>query len=67
MKTNNRFTGEVALKPGSTTEHYQVGKLRDVVVQRRAAVAQQAAQAPRDADGFIPVDARGRFGEGIEL
>ncbi len=29
MKTNNRFTGEVALKPGSTTEHYQVGKLRD--------------------------------------
>lgn len=29
MKTNNRFTGEVALKPGSTTEYYQVGKLRD--------------------------------------
>ncbi|MFC7531391.1 carbohydrate-binding protein [Actinoplanes sp. GCM10030250] len=29
MKTNNRFTGEVALKPGSTTEHYQVGRLRD--------------------------------------
>lgn len=29
MKTNNRFTGEVALKPGSTTTHYQVGKLRD--------------------------------------
>ncbi|MEV4348703.1 carbohydrate-binding protein [Actinoplanes sp. NPDC049596] len=29
MKTNNKFTGEVALKPGSTTEHYQVGKLRD--------------------------------------
>ncbi len=29
MKTNNRFTGEVALRPGSTTEHYQVGKLRD--------------------------------------
>ncbi|MFE4424757.1 carbohydrate-binding protein [Streptomyces sp. NPDC056817] len=29
MKTNNRFTGEVALKPGSTTDHYQVGKLRD--------------------------------------
>jgi glucosylceramidase len=29
MKTNNRFTGEVALKPGSSTEHYQVGKLRD--------------------------------------
>ncbi|WP_229072004.1 carbohydrate-binding protein [Actinoplanes sp. DH11] len=29
MKTNNRFTGEVALKPGSATEYYQVGKLRD--------------------------------------
>ncbi|MET7399964.1 carbohydrate-binding protein [Dactylosporangium sp. NPDC005572] len=29
MKTNNRFLGEVALKPGSTTDHYQVGKLRD--------------------------------------
>ncbi|MEV6166731.1 carbohydrate-binding protein [Streptomyces sp. NPDC051954] len=29
MKTNNRFTGEVALKPGSTTEYYQAGKLRD--------------------------------------
>ncbi|MFC9688079.1 carbohydrate-binding protein [Kribbella sp. NPDC056951] len=28
MKTNNRFTGEVALKPGSTS-YYQVGKLRD--------------------------------------
>ncbi|MFJ2722530.1 carbohydrate-binding protein [Streptomyces sp. NPDC087437] len=29
MKTNNRFTGEVALKPGSTTDYYQVGKLRN--------------------------------------
>ncbi|GAA0794399.1 hypothetical protein Sya03_32400 [Spirilliplanes yamanashiensis] len=29
MKTNNRFTGEVALLPGSTTAYYQVGKLRD--------------------------------------
>ncbi|MFG2359274.1 glycoside hydrolase family 30 beta sandwich domain-containing protein [Streptomyces sp. NPDC048521] len=29
MKTNDRFTGEVALKPGSTTDYYQVGKLRD--------------------------------------
>ncbi|WP_427885415.1 carbohydrate-binding protein [Kribbella sp. GL6] len=29
MKTNNRFTGEVALQPGSTTSYYQVGKLRD--------------------------------------
>jgi glucosylceramidase len=29
MKTNNRFTGEVALLPGSTTSYYQVGKLRD--------------------------------------
>ncbi|MEV6766941.1 carbohydrate-binding protein [Streptomyces sp. NPDC051105] len=29
MKTNNRFLGEVALKPGSSTNYYQVGKLRD--------------------------------------
>ncbi|GIF07175.1 carbohydrate-binding protein [Actinoplanes siamensis] len=29
MKTNNRFLGEVALKPGSTTDYYQAGKLRD--------------------------------------
>ncbi|MEV4754925.1 carbohydrate-binding protein [Micromonospora sp. NPDC049559] len=29
MKTNNRFTGEVALRPGSTTSYYQVGKLRE--------------------------------------
>jgi glucosylceramidase len=29
MKTNNRFTGEVALRPGSTSAYYQVGKLRD--------------------------------------
>ncbi|MEV4139151.1 carbohydrate-binding protein [Dactylosporangium sp. NPDC049742] len=29
MKTNNKFLGEVALKPGSTSEYYQVGKLRD--------------------------------------
>ncbi|MGY6018767.1 glycoside hydrolase family 30 protein [Streptomyces spinosirectus] len=29
MKTNDRFTGEVALKPGSSTDYYQVGKLRD--------------------------------------
>jgi glucosylceramidase len=29
MKTNNQFTGQVALKPGSTTDYYQVGKLRD--------------------------------------
>jgi glucosylceramidase len=29
MKTNNRFTGEVALRPGSTTSYYQVGRLRD--------------------------------------
>ncbi|MFE5813769.1 glycoside hydrolase family 30 beta sandwich domain-containing protein [Streptomyces sp. NPDC056479] len=33
MKTNNRFTGEVALKPGGTTEHYQVGKLRDDCIE----------------------------------
>jgi glucosylceramidase len=29
MKTNNKFLGEAALKPGSTTDYYQVGKLRD--------------------------------------
>ncbi|GAB1644834.1 glycoside hydrolase family 30 protein [Krasilnikovia sp. MM14-A1259] len=29
MKTNHRFLGEVALKPGSTTDYYQAGKLRD--------------------------------------
>jgi glucosylceramidase len=29
MKTNNKFLGEVALKPGSTNSYYQVGKLRD--------------------------------------
>jgi glucosylceramidase len=29
MKTDNRFLGDVALKPGSTTDYYQVGKLRD--------------------------------------
>ncbi|MCO6008464.1 hypothetical protein NE236_26150 [Actinoallomurus purpureus] len=29
MKTNHRFTGEVALRPGSTTSYYQVGRLRD--------------------------------------
>ncbi|GAA2487615.1 carbohydrate-binding protein [Winogradskya humida] len=29
MKTNNRFTGEVALLPGSTSSYYQAGKLRD--------------------------------------
>ncbi len=29
MKTNNKFLGEVALKPGSTTDYYQYGKLRD--------------------------------------
>ncbi|MGW5353494.1 glycoside hydrolase family 30 protein [Streptomyces sp. NPDC004031] len=29
MKTDDRFTGEVALKPGSSTDYYQVGKLRD--------------------------------------
>ncbi|MFJ5266556.1 glucosidase [Streptomyces sp. NPDC088387] len=33
MKTNNRFTGEVQLKPGSTTEYYQAGKLRDDCIE----------------------------------
>jgi glucosylceramidase len=29
MKTNNKFLGEVALIPGSTSTYYQVGRLRD--------------------------------------
>ncbi|GAA2336272.1 carbohydrate-binding protein [Dactylosporangium salmoneum] len=29
MKTNNKFLGEVALKPGSSSDYYQAGKLRD--------------------------------------
>ncbi|MFI6017874.1 glucosidase [Streptomyces sp. NPDC051287] len=33
MKTNDRFLGEVALKPGSSTDHYQVGKLRDDCIE----------------------------------
>ncbi|MGW2958793.1 carbohydrate-binding protein [Streptomyces sp. NPDC001220] len=33
MKTNNRFLGEVALKPGSSTDYYQVGKLRDDCIE----------------------------------
>jgi glucosylceramidase len=33
MKTNNRFLGEVALQPGSTTSYYQVGKLRDDCIE----------------------------------
>ncbi|WP_082771844.1 carbohydrate-binding protein [Actinoplanes sp. TFC3] len=33
MKTNNKFTGEVALLPGSTSSYYQVGKLRDDCIE----------------------------------
>ncbi|GAA2685106.1 carbohydrate-binding protein [Actinoplanes palleronii] len=33
MKTNNKFLGEVALKPGSTTDFYQAGKLRDDCIE----------------------------------
>jgi glucosylceramidase len=33
MKTNNKFLGEVALQPGSTTSYYQVGKLRDDCIE----------------------------------
>ncbi|MEU4241251.1 carbohydrate-binding protein [Actinoplanes sp. NPDC026619] len=33
MKTNNKFLGEVALKPGSTTSYYQAGKLRDDCIE----------------------------------
>lgn len=33
MKTNDRFLGEVALRPGSSTDHYQVGKLRDDCIE----------------------------------
>ncbi|HET8654437.1 MAG TPA: glycoside hydrolase family 30 beta sandwich domain-containing protein [Longimicrobiaceae bacterium] len=29
MKTNDRFRGEVALRPGSSSSYYQVGRLRD--------------------------------------
>ncbi|MEU7901441.1 carbohydrate-binding protein [Actinoplanes sp. NPDC049118] len=29
MKTNNRFTGEVAPRPGTTGSYFQVGRLRD--------------------------------------
>jgi glucosylceramidase len=55
MKTNNRFTGEVALKPGSTTDYYQVGKLRDDCIDVFARYYVKFVQAY--AKQGIPVDA----------
>ena len=55
MKTNNKFLGEVALKPGSSTDYYQVGKLRDdcIAVFARYYVKYLQAYARQG----IPVDA----------
>ncbi|MGW9031722.1 carbohydrate-binding protein [Streptomyces sp. NPDC055722] len=55
MKTNNQFTGEVALKPGSTTDYYQVGKLRDDCIDVFARYYVKYVQAY--ARHGIPVDA----------
>ncbi|MFF1640732.1 carbohydrate-binding protein [Streptomyces sp. NPDC058246] len=55
MKANNRFTGEVALKPGSTTDYYQVGKLRDDCIDVFARYYVKFVQAY--AKHGIPVDA----------
>ena len=55
MKTNNRFTGEVALRPGSTTSYYQVGRLRDDCVDVFARYYVKFVQAY--ARRGIPVDA----------
>jgi len=55
MKTNNQFTGEVALKPGSTTDYYQVGKLRDDCIEVFARY--YAAYVRAYARQGIPVDA----------
>ena len=49
MKTNNRFLGEVALKPGSTTTYYQVGKLRDDAHRRVRPVLRQVRPGVREA------------------
>ena len=55
MKTNNKFLGEVALKPGSTTDHYQVGKLRDDCIDVFARYYVKYIQAY--AKQGVPVDA----------
>ncbi|MFC9843537.1 carbohydrate-binding protein [Streptomyces sp. NPDC060223] len=55
MKTNNQFTGEVALKPGSTTDYYQAGKLRDDCIDVFARYYVKFVQAY--AKKGIPVDA----------
>ncbi|HZE33123.1 MAG TPA: glycoside hydrolase family 30 beta sandwich domain-containing protein [Actinoallomurus sp.] len=55
MKTNNRFTGEVALRPGSTTSYYQVGKLRDDCIDVFARYYVKFIQAY--ARHGIPIDA----------
>ncbi|MCU1678202.1 MAG: glucosylceramidase, partial [Frankiales bacterium] len=55
MKTNNRFLGEVALKPGSSTDYYQAGKLRDDCVDVLARYYAKFVEAY--ARQGIPVDA----------
>jgi glucosylceramidase len=55
MKTNNQFTGEVALEPGSTNTYYQVGKLRDDAIDVFARYYAKYVQAY--AREGIPVDA----------
>ena len=55
MKTNNQFTGQVALIPGSTTDYYQVGKLRDDAIDVFARYYAKYVQAY--AKQGIPVDA----------
>ena len=55
MKTNNKFLGEVALKPGSSTDYYQVGKLRDDCIDAFARYYVKYLQAY--ARQGIPIDA----------
>jgi glucosylceramidase len=55
MKTNNKFLGEVALRPASTTSYYQVGKLRDDCIDALARYYVKFVQAY--ARHGIPVDA----------
>ncbi|HTJ38811.1 MAG TPA: carbohydrate-binding protein [Dactylosporangium sp.] len=55
MKTNNKFLGEVALKPGSSTDYYQVGKLRDDCIEVFARYYAKFVEAY--ARKGIPIDA----------
>ncbi|MCU7725144.1 carbohydrate-binding protein [Actinoplanes sp. KI2] len=55
MKTNGKFLGEVALKPGSSTDHYQVGKLRDDCIDVFARYYVKYLRAY--AEQGIPIDA----------